>query len=325
MRLSGREEADVSRAFHASAERETHPQPIFGKMTVQARRILLGGTFVAFALGLLFLLGQLHGADGRPWVPRVAIVIGAGIAGVLGVVAARAEGEAAGTPRVLWSGAPPPAAPPTAASAYRGAAPAPWMPRTSARRTALVMSACLVFTGAAVPLSLHLPRWVELEAALAGWWLVWAVVLTVVARRGAELVDDHALVIRLPWSLAPAPGRARATAAPTPTAETPPPRSSWWSKIVDALSFPGDLEALVFVVGLAVVLGVALAGAWLMIEVVAPVLFAVAYFGVVRALRRAADYRGSTVRASVAGAGWATAYVAPLAAMVWLVHLVAQR
>jgi len=174
----------------------------------------------------------------------------------------------------------------------------------------------------AVPLSLHLSRWVELEAVVAGWWLVWAVVLTVVARRGAEIVDDHALMIRRPWS------RARKTPVNTQIYH-PPARSSWWTKFVDGMSLPSpadlDLEALGFVVGLAVVLGAALAGTWLMIEVVGPVLFAVAYAGVVRGLRRAADYRGSTLHAGVAGGGWATAYVAPIAVLVWLVHVAARH
>ncbi len=290
-------------------------------MTARGRRILFGGVFVALALGLLFALAQLRLANGEPLVPRVVIVIAAAITGVAGFVASRV-GDAQPSERVVvWTGGPPPPASPlprppaTLASPYRGAPPKAWLPRTSARRTALVMSACLVFTGAAVPVALHLPRWVEMEAVLAGWWLIWAVLLTVVARRGAELVDDHELVIRLPWSPA-SKSPLRAARAQAPTKE----RSTGWSKLLDLLTFPSDLEALVFVVGLAMVLGVALAGAWLVIEVVAPVLFAVAYFGVVRALRRAAEYRGSTVRASLAGAGWATAYVAPVALLVWLLH-----
>ncbi len=304
------------------------------RMTVRARRVLLGGTFVAFALGLLFVLAQIEGADGRPLLPFTAIVIGAGVAGVLGFVAASATGTETGTPRVVWSGGPTPGAAscgPAVGSPYRGAAPPVWTPRTSARRTALAMTACLVFTGAAVPIALHLPRWVEMEVVLAGWWLVWAVVLTVVARRGAELVDDHALVIRLPWSPAREPRREPLAGGPRGAPEVPaeatvpPARSSWWSKVFEALTLPSDLEALVFALALAIVLGVALAAAWLVIEVVAPVLFGLAYFGVVRALRRAAQYRGATVRASVVGAGWATAYVAPLAALVWLVHLVARH
>ena len=286
-------------------------------MTARARRILLASTFVAFALGLLFGLAQVRGGDGKPLVPLAANVLGAAVAGVIGFIAARGESSAPGAPLVKWSGARP-APLPSATSAYRGAPPKAWAPRTSARRTALVMSACLVFTGAAVPFALHRPPWVEMEAVLVGWWLVWAVVLAVVARRGAELVDDHELVIRVPWSPASAPSSRKA-----PRGEAPAPRrSSRWSKIADLLSFPSDLEALVFVVALAIVLGVALAGAWLVIEVVAPAVFALAYFGVVRALRRAAEYRGSTVRASLVGAGWATAYVGPIAVLVWAVHRV---
>ena len=162
-------------------------------MTARAPRILLASTFVAFALGLLFALGQVCGADGKPVVPLAAIVLGGAIAGVVGIVAARAGSATPGERLVVWTGAVPERSRrlPLAASPYRGAPPKAWTPRTSARRTALVMSACLVFTGAAVPFALHLPRWVEMEVVLAGWWLIWTVVLTVVARRGAELVDDQ--------------------------------------------------------------------------------------------------------------------------------------
>jgi hypothetical protein len=72
---------------------------------------------------------------------------------------------------------------------------------------------------------------------------------------------------------------------------------------------------------LPIVLPIVFFAAWFVVELVVPVLFFVAYIGVVRALRHAASYRGSPRRAVVGGVAWATAYVAPLAVVVWVCHL----
>jgi len=72
-------------------------------MTARARRILLACTFAAFALGLLFALAQVRGADGEPLVPFVANVLGAVVAVVIGFVAGRGESSAPGAPLVVWS------------------------------------------------------------------------------------------------------------------------------------------------------------------------------------------------------------------------------
>jgi hypothetical protein len=72
---------------------------------------------------------------------------------------------------------------------------------------------------------------------------------------------------------------------------------------------------------------VALGAAWLLVELVVPALFFLAYALVRGALARVANdehgCEGSLVRAATWGALWATVYVAPLALVVWALHLVA--
>jgi len=64
--------------------------------------------------------------------------------------------------------------------------------------------------------------------------------------------------------------------------------------------------------------------AWLVVELLVPGIFFLAYLLVRGALARVAndrhDCEGNLVRSVGWGVGWATAYVAPLALVVWLVH-----
>jgi hypothetical protein len=270
-------------------------------MTTRARRVLLGGTFVAFGLLVFFLVARL--------VPDAILFAALGAVATCLTGAYLAFGDPPRRETVTVAGPRPDTPAASASHPYRGAPPPGFNPRISARTTALVVCACMAFTAAAVPFAVHLPRWVEVEGVLAAWWLIWAIVLGVVARRGPRVVDDHGFVIRLPWSRAP----------------RPPAPSKWRVGVLDVLGAASDLESILFALALVVVLGVVFLGAWLVVEVVAPALFFVAYLGVVRALRHARAYRGSTARASLAGIAWATVYVGPLAVVVWLVHIVARH
>lgn len=271
--------------------------------------ILLAVTFTLF--GLAAIAG----------IARVAIAathdtasIG-GIAVLGGIVTVMVGGWMACRPRPVPATivrAPAPLVEPRVAieaSPYRGALP-PAMTETpvraSSRATAIVVVACLAFTAAIVPFALHRSRWVELEMVLAGWWLVWAVVLSWVARRGAVFADDHTFAITSPftsvrrWAKKPA---------------------DWTFSFGDLLAGLSDIDGLVLLVVLPVLLPIVFFAAWFVVELVVPVLFFVAYIGVVRALRHAAAYRASPERAVLGGVAWATAYVAPLAVVVWICHL----
>ncbi len=194
--------------------------------------------------------------------------------------------------------------------------------RVSAPKVVGLVLACLLFTAAALPFALHLPRWVELEAVLGGWWLVWATVLAVLAHRGHPLDRTYS------WAM---PGSDEPTPATIPEPRKSPPASAeggassrsdqgrWgW---LDWLSL-GDAEGVLLLVLGALVLGLAYAATFVLVELAAPLLFFLSYAGIRHALRRsiAADHRGRPLASLAHGAAWATVYVAPLAATIVVIH-----
>jgi hypothetical protein len=198
---------------------------------------------------------------------------------------------------------------------YRGGPARPAARGTSMRATAVLVLACMVFTAIAVPFALHLPRWIEIEGVLGGWWLSWAAVLTVLAYRSRPLEDDGATL----WSHV----KAEAPRVETSADEREP--SPWWHLVeLGELGGIGELGTILVVVLVAIV--AALVAAWLVVELVAPALFFVAYLGLQRALGcaiRASNDRGDLERSLIHGMTWATAYVVPLGGLVALVHALA--
>jgi hypothetical protein len=196
---------------------------------------------------------------------------------------------------------------PTPASVYRGAqapASAPLaITKESAQRLTIGVLAALAFTAAAVPFAVHLPRWIEAELVVGAWWAVWSVVLGVVAYRGSRVDDDHR------------PGRGRIA---EPTGSDSPK----WTWLFHGVS---DGEGCLFALAILAIVGVALLGAWLVVELVAPAVFIVAYRTVVRALAKAhaANTRGDVLRSALAGMGWAAFGTLPLALVVVIVHQIA--
>ena len=193
--------------------------------------------------------------------------------------------------------------------------------RTSTRATVLLVIACLSFTSTVLPFAVHLPRWVEAEVVLAAWWMTWAVVLAVLAYRGRPLDETHRLDIRGPFASFPS-----STAPSVEPAVAAPARSRWFEWL--DLGSAADLEGCLFVVAAALLVGVALLAAWVVVELAAPAVFFLAYLGIARALRRAlaASHRGDALRSGLHGAFWATAYVAPLGAVIAIAHaLLANR
>jgi hypothetical protein len=193
--------------------------------------------------------------------------------------------------------------PPVPAAVYRGAQPAaspmPAVVKASAQRLTIGILAALLVTAAAVPFALHLPRWVEAEIVVGAWWTIWSVVLGVVAYRGTKIADDHR------------PGSGRVTGL-----DGDSPKWAW------LLEASPDAEACLVAIVVFLVVGVALLGAWLVVELVAPAVFIVAYRGVVRALAKAqaANTRGNAVRSALSGMGWAAIGTAPLAIVVAIAH-----
>jgi hypothetical protein len=64
-------------------------------------------------------------------------------------------------------------------------------PPVSAPAAVAVVGGALVVLAAAVPGALRLPRWIELEVVLAGWWLVWTVALSALLYRGFRVAGDR--------------------------------------------------------------------------------------------------------------------------------------
>lgn len=206
---------------------------------------------------------------------------------------------------------PPPSAAPVeapaalgAVSPYRGAAPpaaVPFITKASAKRLTIGILAALAFTATAVPFAVHLPRWIEAELVVGVWWLLLGSVLAAVAYRGSKVEDDHRS----------SPGSAVDLSGASSLA-----KASW------GLDAAPDIEGCLVAIVVMAVVAIALFGAWLVVELVAPAVFIVAYRGVVRALAKAqaANTRGNAVRSAISGMGWAAVGTAPLAAVVVLVH-----
>jgi hypothetical protein len=161
---------------------------------------------------------------------------------------------------------------------------------------------------AIAPAALDLPRWIELEVVLLGWWLAWIFALTLLLFRGWRIARDFPPSLGVAAHQSGGPGE----------------RASRWLDVPDP-SGCLDLEGLVWI--LAVVAGVLLAG--VIFEFVVPALFLGVYGLMTAALRRVAndhhDCEGRFVPSLLFGALWATVYTLPLAGLTWLVGMVVSR
>jgi hypothetical protein len=189
-------------------------------------------------------------------------------------------------------------------------------PPLSGRAAALVMGLCLGVTAAAIPMAMDLPRWIEYELALGTWWLLWTVALTTLLYRGWRLSDD--LVLRAPRLPFSNPGDRTAGAAAKSTSEGGFRAQGCGN--VGCCDVGGCAEAIAVVLILAVIA----VASWVLVELVIPAIFFAAYVLVRGALARVANdehgCEGDVVKSMGWGTLWATVYVLPLAALVWLVH-----
>jgi hypothetical protein len=211
---------------------------------------------------------------------------------------------------------------------YRAAGPfrrAPALPPLSGRLTALALLLSLGFTALVVPFAMRLPRWVEAEVVLGTWWLTWAVALATMLYRGQRVVDDHRFDPHL-W-LPGSDAEDTSTSGPAARSGNPgePKKSGGWG--LSGLDGLGSLdEGCLYILGAALLIGVAVVTAWLLVELVVPALFTLAYMLLVRAMARVTNDRhgcqGEPLRAVAYGALWATAYVVPLGLVVLVVHAI---
>lgn len=191
----------------------------------------------------------------------------------------------------------------------------------SARTMTLVVGLAFVASGTLLPMTLKLPHWIELELVLAVWWGTLTGLLAVLLFRGTRVHEDHAFRVR--WNL-PEIGAKK---APSESDSSSPndSKGSWLGR----LDFPDagctDIEGCAGVLVGLLLAAVAVAAAWLVVELLFPLVFFFLYWLVAKALSRVANDRHGCERnlgrAIVWGASWATLYTLPLGVVVWAVHL----
>jgi hypothetical protein len=281
--------------------------------TRPARRISLAASFFCFALG-----GGFWAARRYELVPEhaFALVLGAVAAIVVAVLVAgsgklekaevenRDPDEEAGE-EVLATGS---------ASPYRAQVRRVLLaasPKLSGSATALVVIASLAGSAVLLPASVKLPRWVEAEMVLGLWWIIVGVALTVLLYRGFRLRDDY--VYFVPWDR-PSGAKGKGGGALGGCG------SGAGCGDLGGLDGEGCAVGLVVIVALAVAFG----AAWIMVELLMPLVFFLMYGLFMRAIARAARDRrgceGDLAKSLGWGALWATIYVAPIAALTWVIH-----
>jgi hypothetical protein len=169
-------------------------------------------------------------------------------------------------------------------------------------------------TAISFPTLLRLPRWIEAEIVLVAWWGMAVVALTTLLYRGYRYEDDH-------FFHAPDARKAgrslreaiEATGCGDPGCDAGCSDSG-----------EGILVGIAFLFVAALLLLLSLFVAFVIAELALPLVF-LAFYALTRsAIRRAArdrhDCKGRLVVSLAWGTLWSTAYLAPLATVVWIVH-----
>jgi len=192
-------------------------------------------------------------------------------------------------------------------------------PKLSGRATAAVVLLALLGASLAFPVTMHAPRWLEIEVVLAAYWFILMLTISTLLYRGFRLYDDlffykPSLDIKHRSGLS---GCKLDGCDPSD---------------VGCLDAGGCEEGGALVLGLLAVLGGVLLvtfASFLLVELLLPLGFLAFYLVLMAALKRAAhdrhDCRGSLARAVTWGMAWASLYVVPLALVVYALHRVAGR
>ena len=189
------------------------------------------------------------------------------------------------------------------------------LPRLSGKAAAAWLLICLLLPAVLIPAVVRLPIWIDVEIVLGVWWLVWFAVLARLLYTGQRVTDDHALQPPRSWFSAKKdrpPGRRG----------TPGGGGSWlgwlgWDMPLDA---EGCAIVCLIVVGLILLVG----GLWFLIEIAIPLVWFLLYLLVRGMLAMVINdrhrCRGRLGRSVAWALVWASAYTAPLALAVWLIH-----
>jgi hypothetical protein len=188
------------------------------------------------------------------------------------------------------------------------------IPTVSGKASAAVLIACFAITVVLIAGPLRLPLWMEAEMILAGWWVLWAVALCYLLYTGQRVSDDHQLARPRNWLAAWGKDSSSGTS-----------NVGW----LDLAGCAPDLEGCGYVVGIIAAIAMLFVIAWVLFEVAIPVVAFVMYMVVRGMLAKVVNDRhqckDNLAAAFVWGIIWATIYTAPLAFVVWCVHLIADR
>jgi hypothetical protein len=202
------------------------------------------------------------------------------------------------------------------------------LPPVSGRLTAFALLMSFVFCALAAPFAMHLPRWVEAEIVFGAGFFAWTGVLATILYRGRRVADDHRFDPSLWFTKAKKKEEKEAPKArkAKPVAAS---GSSSWLDLPDLGGIGDAGEGCLILIGAILLAGAAVLTAWLLVELVIPALFTVAYLLLIRALKVATNDNtgcaGDLPRSIGRGALYASMFVGPLLMLVLLVHLVARR
>lgn len=173
------------------------------------------------------------------------------------------------------------------------------LPEVSGKWTVFWLLFCLVLSGLLIPLILKKPLWVELEAVVAVWWLLWGIVLTKLLYMGEQIADDHQPHKPRDWFGF---------------------KNSGSGSDLSGCGSGADAEGCMVLVGLIL----ALVLLWVLIEFAIPILFFMAYFLIrgmlVHVVHEKPYCKGNLSWSAFRGFLWATIYTSPLAGTIWLIH-----
>jgi hypothetical protein len=189
------------------------------------------------------------------------------------------------------------------------------LPLVSGATSAIVLVLCFGVTALLIPFAVRQKPWIDAEIVCAAWWLIWIVGLSRLLYTGHRVTDDYR------------PGQPRNWFAPLleRTRDISSDAGSGWGWGW----YLGDGEGCMVLLAILVALVLLFGAAWFLVEIAFPVLGFVIYFlvrgmlGVVVNDRHGCEK--SLPRAIGWGTLWATLYTAPLALLVFLVHLLAGR
>jgi hypothetical protein len=214
----------------------------------------------------------------------------------------------------MTPGIPPPK--PEEQTAIRRATKRIQLPLVSGTASAVILFLCFGASAAMVLVvgaAAHLPPWIRFEIVLVAWWLIWIATLAHFLYHGKRVSHDHEYHQPRSW-LPTFGGKQRSSTGGT---------SNAWDGWV---MYGPDGEGCLWVIGILVALVAVFALAWLLVEIVIPILALILYALIRGMLARIANDRHHCQNRFGPSLGWgmvwASVYTAPLALLVWAVHLI---